>query len=197
VAVRLAATGGGGVIKKDVVEILDEARQGQYDKLHILLGLFVQDRNPDKTEIVADSLLTIAKKLNCGESSVLLAPQLSGIVKNHRLRVYTRARKRTDALTAGGDEQLERFGRSESSDPAEILETYERVDQEIAALAKMKEREPRQFAILMARHQGIPDSDYLTSLGEDLTPDALRQLRARTKKTVTKAMQEIRKASES
>jgi hypothetical protein len=197
-AVRLAGTGVRIVIEKaGVVAILDEARQGRYDKLHALLSVFVTHSHPDKAEIVTESLFTIATKLKSGEPSVLLAPQLSGIVKNHRLRVFTRERKQTDTVTAGGDEQLERYGRRESSDPAEILEAFELVDEEIAALAKIKEKEPRQFALLMARHQGIPDSDYLKSLGEDLSPDGLRQLRARTKKTTIKAMQQIRKASES
>jgi hypothetical protein len=198
VAVRVAGTGGRGVIKKaDVVAILDEARQGRYDELHVLLGLFVPGSHPDKTEILTESLYAILTKVQSGEPSVLLAPQISGIVKNHRRRIEARERKQTDALTTGGDEQIERFGPTESSDPAEILETFERVADKIGALVTMKENEPRQFAILMARHQGIPDGEYLKSLGEDLTPDALRQLRARTKKTVTKAMQEIRKASES
>jgi hypothetical protein len=198
VAVRSAGTGGGGVIgKADVVAILDEARQGRYEALHILLERFVPRSHPNRIDILTDSLLAIAAKLDSGEPSALLAPQLSGIAKNHRRRVDARERKHTDALTVGGDEQIERYGPTESSDPAEILKTHERVAEEIVALVKMKENEPRQFAILMARHQGIPDGEYLKSLGEDLTPNAVRQLRRRTKKTVTKAMQEIRKASES
>jgi hypothetical protein len=198
VAVRVACTGGGSVIKKaDVVAILDAARQGQYDDLQILLGVFVPGSHPDKTEILTESLYTIAKKLDSGEPSVLLAPQLAGIAKNHRRRIEVRERKQTAALTTDGDEQLERFGLTESSDPAEIFEAYERAAEQISVLVQMKEHEPRQFAILIARHHGIPDGEYLESLGEDLTPDALRQLRARTKKTATKAMQEIRKASES
>lgn len=183
--------------KADVIAILDEARQGRYEALHILLERFVPRGHPNRIDILTDSLLAIAKKLDSGEPSVLLAPQLAGIAKNHRRRVDARERNQTDALTVGGDEQLERFGPTESSDPAEILATHERVAEKIGALVKMKENEPRQFAILMARHQGIPDGEYLKSIGEDLKPDALRQLRARTKKTVTKAMQEIRKASES
>jgi hypothetical protein len=182
--------------KADVASMLDEAREGNYERLQIFVELLVRERHTDKLEIVTETLFIIAKKLAKGEPSVLLAPQIVGIVKNVRLEIYKRENKQTAALTLGGDEQLERYSSIESTDPAEIIAAAEVVRETIAMLARMKESDPRQFAILEARFSGISDDEYMKLRGEVLKPGALRQLRTRTKKTLEKKMQEVRKASE-
>jgi len=178
----------------DVAALLDEARLGRYEGLHLLLSVFVPDTNQYKTEVLTDSLLAIKKKLDSGEPSILVAPRLGMIVKNKLADVLRKERKHTDSLTIGGDEQLERCGYRESLDPAEIFETAERVKEEIAFLTSMKQSDPRQFKILMARHHGVPDAGYLAESGENLSGEAIRALRARAKKTTTSALKEIRKA---
>jgi len=186
------------VIKREnVVAALDEARVGRYDDLHLLLSVFVRDSDHYKTQIVTESLLAITKKLETGEPSVLLAPQLGGIVKYQRLRILQKERKHTDAIMPGGDEQFARFGYRDSLDPAEIFETAQRVKEEVAFLKTMKETNPRQFKILVAHYHGISAAAYFKALGENLSPDAVRALRARTKKTTTNALKDIRKASDS
>jgi hypothetical protein len=184
------------VLKNDaVVAALDQARLGRYDDLHVILSVFVRDTEQYKTDIVTESLLAITEKLESGEPSFLIAPQLGGILKYQRLRILEKEAKYTDALAPGGDEQLERFGYRDSLDPAEIVEKAERVKEEINFLRSMKISDPRQFKILMARHHGIVDAEYLAASGEHLSPEAVRALRARAKKTTTKALSEIRKAS--
>jgi len=181
------------IVKRDVVAILDEARNGRYEKLHVLLSMFVRNTDQNKAEIVSESLFTISKKFATGDPSIVLAPQLSGIVRNHSRRVYEREEKATAALVPGGDAELERYALDEASDPAKVIEKAELVEEQIVRLRKMKENQPRQFAILMARHQGIPDGEFLKSQGEDISNEALRQLRARAKKTSAKTMQQTRK----
>lgn len=183
--------------RADVVEALEEAKAGRLERLYLLISVSVRSTNPDKDEIVTESLLTIANKLRKGEPVTVLADQLGGIVKNHRLRAYKKETKAKDALSIGGAEQLERLA-SEFDDPAAVLERAEQVDAEIAMYARMKEEKPRAFALLMADFHEIPPVEFFEKLrGETLTPANAWKLRERAKKTAKKGLQEIRKDSSS
>lgn len=185
------------MVHHEVVEILERAHAGDLERLMRLVSSLVRSDNRDKDEIVIESMLTIAKKLKSGKPPVLLADQIGGIVRNHKLRVYTRETKAGDALAVGGDEQLARHA-SEETDPAAILERLEQVDAEISMLKKMKAEKPRAFALLMADYQGMPAVEFFAKhRGEALTPANAWKLRERAKKTAAKGLQEIRKDSSS
>ena len=183
--------------RADVLEALEEAKSGRFERLQFFISVCVRSTNPDKDEIVIESLFTIANKLKKGEPVILLADQLGGIVKNHRRRVYKRETKAKDALSIGGEEQLERLA-SEFDDPAAMLERAEQVNAVIAMYAKMKEEKPREFALLMADFHETPPVEFFEKLrGETLTPANAWKLRERAKKTAEKGLQEIRKDSSS
>ncbi len=183
--------------RADVLEALEQAKTGNLDELQLLISVCVRSTDPDKDEIVTESLFTIADKVRRGVPVVLLADQLGGIVKNHRLRVYKRESKAKGALLIGSDEQLEQLSR-ELDDPAVILERATEVKAAIVTLNKMKEEKPREFALLMADFHKISPVEFFEKFrGETLTPTNAWKLRERAKKTAKKGLLEIRKDSSS
>jgi len=181
------------VTQADVAEMLEEAKAGDLERVHAFVSTLVWSSNPNKDEIVTESLLTIADKLKAGLPSILLAPQLAGIVNIHSMRVAKRESKATNALSVGGDEQLARLS-NELDDPASTFERAEQVRAEIALLKKMKREKPREFAVLMADYQKMSPVEYFAKhRGELLTSANAWKLRERGKKTAKKGLQEIRK----
>jgi hypothetical protein len=185
------------MVHHEVVEILERAHAGDYERLMRLVSSLVRSDNEDKDEIVIESMLTLANKLKSGEPPIVLAGQIGGIVKIHKLRVYTRETKARDALVVGGDEQLARHA-SDETDPAVTVERLEQLDAVIAMFEKMKAEKPREFALLMADYQEMPPVEFFAKLrGEALTPGNAWKLRERATKTAAKGLQKIRKDSSS
>jgi hypothetical protein len=185
------------VKREHIVEALEHAKEQRFERLHLLISVSVWSSNPDKDEIVTDCLLTIAGKLKKGDPVAMLADEFGGIVRNHRLRARQKTRKAKDVLAMGGDEQIERIS-SQYEDPAALFERTELVKAKIAMLADMKEKKPKQFALLMADYHEMSPIEFFKKIrGETLTPASMWKTRERAGDTVKKGLQEIRKDSSS
>jgi hypothetical protein len=196
VALRLAGTDRRGVKNAaDVVAILDEAKRSRdYDPLERLLFAFMKGNNPHNAEIVQEALIEIARKLREGEPTILLGPQLGGILKNCGKRVRERMITANERLALTDNEQFLDVFVDEGADPALVLDRLEDLDAKIELLSRIKERNPRQFAVHQADYQRVPVNEYFQStLGETITAQNARKLRERGKKTFEKELQRIRK----
>lgn len=179
----------------DVVAVLDEAkRTGAYDPLQRLFFAFMKGGNPDNAEIVQDALIEVARKLHQGEPTILIAPQLGGILKNCGRRVLGR---RTDAdkrLALTDREQFLDVVVDDAADPALVFERRAELHAKIELLAKMKKQNPRRFAVLQANYHRVPVTEYFKrALGETITDQNARKLRERVHKTLEKGLAQIRK----
>lgn len=181
----------------EVIRILDEAQKGDYDSLNRLFISFLRPGDPDLIELVTDSMLAVLRKMGKGDTSIVLAPQLGGILRNCKKQLLDRQIQANEKLAISID-QLEDKPAFEIFDPANAVVRKEQVDAEVAMLKELKEKNPRHHAVLVADVQGVAAVEYFKEVrGEHLTPEYARQLRRRAKNILKKGSQEIRKDSSS
>lgn len=177
-----------------VAEILDEARasHGCSDRLMRLVYLLVGDVQ-QKDEIVQETLLEIAKKLCSGEPSFSLAKQLRGFAKTCGKRVRTANKKHAGRLGDTGEE-VEDAGAAGTSDPAALLVRLEEFDERIAAVAELRETNPRLFAAIAADWQDVPIPErFAEAYGETITPANARKMRERARLKLKTSLEQTRK----
>ena len=193
--IRLCGNARGVRTIDDVVAVLDEAkRTGAYDPLQRLCFAFMKGGNPDTAEIVQEALIEVARKLREGEPTILIAPQLRGILKNCGRRVLERQTDADKRIALTDREQFLDVVVDAAADPALVFERRAELHAKIELLAKMKEQNPRRFAVLQANYHQVPVTEYFKrALGETITHQNARKLRERLKKTLEKGLAQIRK----
>jgi hypothetical protein len=188
---------------EDYVEALDQARKcgGDWEPLRLLLYASVRRQDPLKAEIIQASLIAILAKLNCGIPSIVIAPQVAGIVHYQRLRLLRAEKRQVRELQFVGNEAhlLDRSSNPEE-DPLEVV--IRREEMEVAvevvrhALEVVRTENPRQYEVIMAELEDASATARLAqAFGERLEPGAVRALRHRAKKTLEQQVKEIRKGA--
>ncbi len=184
----------------EYVEALDEARRkgGDWRPLEAVCYLSLHPADPRKKEIVHETLVAILGKFDAGEPSVLIAPQIGGIVANQRLQARQREQRMYKRLLPVGDDEYRLDTTAPADDePANVAVTLEEFQERVeivrSALAKVKAENVRQYELLWADLNDVSAAAHLQQVfGKPLKPGAVRALRHRAHASAARHL-EVRK----
>ena len=185
----------------EYVDALDEARRdgGDWEPLKQACYQSIHPADLRKKEIVHETLIAIYKKFVAGEPSVLIAPQIGGIVRNQRLRADQRRQRMYKRLVPVGDEEQRLDGMApDQFEPEHATVTreefLERVEMVRAALEKIKAEKPRQYELIWADMNDVSAAAHLQQVfGKPLTPGAVRTLRHNAHASIAKHLTNVGK----
>ncbi len=146
-----------------------------------------------------ETLIAIHKKFVAGEPSVIIAPQIGGIVHNQKLRAQQRELRVYEHLVPVGDDEHRLDGLAPSEDdPAlatvTVEELQERVELVRSALESLKAENPRQYELIWADMNDVSATAHLHSIfGKPLKAEAVRALRHRAHVSMARHLAEVRK----
>ncbi|MFZ1125733.1 MAG: hypothetical protein WAN59_11405 [Candidatus Baltobacteraceae bacterium] len=171
--------------------VVDILARKDVDAIHALVFLMVSSVDPDRDEIVNDSVMAVRDMLAQGLPAKILAPQLGGIVNNHRLRVHARERKAHSRLLEDDSDLLN--ARDTTTEPERLLTRLEDFREQIIVLKTMKIQRPADFERVVAQYQKKDARGLGVPSGNARKSDAENSADYRARQHAKKLLQQIRK----
>ncbi len=192
-AFRAATEEGAIVTKRTRIEILADARRGNLEELRRLLFTMIRRNNPDRDEVLNNSLMAVYEKLKDGVPHSAIAQQLGGIVQKQSLRIWEREAFAQRVLLSENELHLLEKA-DELSDPAREVERLEDLNERISVLRKIKTERPGDFEVLVAE---VREGDASDRLGASSTHErksaASYSARYRAHKNAKKLLENTRR----
>jgi len=167
------------------------------DAIYRAVFLTVRNDEPDKDEIVVESVMAIHKMLSDGIPAKEIARQFHGIIRNHGRRVHEREGHARRGLVSEDEVPLLE-GVDTRTEPGSHLARLEDFDDKIDVLTRMRAERPNDFARLLAQYHVDDERDQHGTTGpKTRQPDAVYSADYRARQQAKKMLQQTRKDTSS
>jgi hypothetical protein len=167
------------------------------DAIYRAVFLTVRSDEPDKDEIVVESVMAIHKMLSDGVPAKDIARQFYGIIRNHGRRVHEREGYERRGLVAEEEVPLLE-GVDARTEPGSRLSRLEEFDEKIATLMRMRVERPDDFARLLTQYRADDERDQNGGADPKIRqPDAVYSADYRARQQAKKMLQQTRKDASS